>query len=203
MGKAVETILKILQTGAEATATLMDALLVGHAAMRPRPGRMKYEPISFKHDWAELYKRRQSFYSLLNQLKRDGLVKKKSSAKGAIWHITPHGISHFTKVQLRKSRNTKEGQTELSLPKKKYKVAKAKGLMIVAFDIPESERKRRDWLRSYLVSFGFSQLQKSVWTGQNGIPEEFVKDLRELNMLSWVHIFSVAERGTLTELPPK
>lgn len=53
MRNAVETILRTLQVGAEGTVTLIDSLLVGHAAS-PRPYyRMKYESISFKHDWAE------------------------------------------------------------------------------------------------------------------------------------------------------
>ncbi len=199
MGKAVETVLKALQTGAEATVTIMDALLVGHAAS-PRPYyRMKGEPIRFKNDWAESYRRRQVFYSLLNQLKRDGLIKKRQTRERTLWSLTRTGREHLTKIWLRNSRREKAAKNEPALPKKKYKARPARGFVIVAFDVPEYARRRRDWLRAYLVSFGFKKLQKSVWIGNHGIPEEFMRDLRDLKMFPWVHIFSVIQSGTVRD----
>ncbi len=203
MGKAVETILKVLQNGAEATVTIMDTLLVGHAAS-PRPYyRMKYEPTRFKGDWAELYRRRQAFYSLLNQLKREGLIKKTQLREKTFWSITRRGREHFTKIWLRNSRRDKTVKSEPPLPKKKYNVRPIKSLVIVSFDVPEYARKRRNWLRAYLVSFGLKKLQKSVWVGKCGIPEEFIRDLKDLEMLAWVQIFSVTRRGTMTNVVSK
>lgn len=199
MGKVVESVLKILQAGAEGTITLMDAMLVGHAAS-PRPYyRMKYEPIRFKKDWTELYRRRQSFYSLLNQLKREGLIRKADSKKGTLWSLTRQGRERLTAIWLRNFRKSSKARSEPPLPKNKYKAIPIKTLTIVAFDVPEYARKRRNWLRAYLISFGFKKLQQSVWAGNCGVPEEFLLDLKSLNMLQWVHVFQVTKQGTVTK----
>ena len=201
MGKAVEIILKTLQSGAEMTATLIDAVLVGPAAV-PRPSyRMKYEAIRFKRAWAELYRRRQSFYSLLNQLKREGLIKKKQPGRSFPWRITSRGRERLTKILICRFRNA--SRREIVLPKKKYVAKTQKSFVIVAFDVPERERKLRDWLRSHLVSFGFTRLQKSVWAGNHGIPEEFAYDLKDLGMLPYVQIFAITKRGTIQEVAIK
>ena len=72
------------------------------------------------------------------------------------------------------------------------------GIMrLVIFDIPEKERKKRRALRAELISFNFSQLQKSVWAGENPLPEDFLSFLDELNLKNKVHIFSVRKHGTL------
>ena len=71
---------------------------------------------------------------------------------------------------------------------------------IVMYDIPELERKKRDWLRYELVACDYKQLQKSVWLGYCPLPEEFVKSLKDMNIKNKVHIISVHKTGTLTEL---
>jgi hypothetical protein len=43
----------------------------------------------------------------------------------------------------------------------------------------------------------FEQLQKSVWIGKTEIPDAFIKDLGERDILECVHIFEVRRRGTL------
>ncbi len=45
---------------------------------------------------------------------------------------------------------------------------------IIIFDVPEKLRGKRDLLRKELVSFGFMQLQKSVWAYPHALPKEFV-----------------------------
>lgn len=200
MGKVVETILKMLQSGAEGTVTIMDTLLVGHWAS-PRPYfRMKYEPIRFKKDWAEAYRRQQSYYSLLNKLKREGLIKKTESGGKTLWSITRKGREHLGKIWLRESRSKKEESREPFLPNKKYRLKVSKELVIVAFDVPEYARKRRHWLRRCLISFGFKKLQKSIWAGQCGLPRDFIDDLKKLDMLPWVHILAVTKRGTTARI---
>lgn len=199
MGKAVETILKVLQAGTEATVNLMDALMVGHLTGN-RPGRMIADPIHFKKDWAETYRHRQTFYTVLNRLKREGLVRKSQSGRGSLWNITKKGKQHLTKIWLRKSRLRKETRHEPQLPdKKKYSPKPSKNLVIVSFDIPEYAKRRRHWLRVCLISFGFKKLQKSVWVGNCGVPREFIEDLKKLEMLPWVHVFAATKQGTLGE----
>jgi DNA-binding transcriptional regulator PaaX len=65
------------------------------------------------------------------------------------------------------------------------------------FDIPERERKKRDWIRSQLVSFGFEPLQKSVWSGGSPLPKNFIEDIEIMNLDHCIHIFSVRDSGTL------
>ena len=70
-------------------------------------------------------------------------------------------------------------------------------MTIVSFDIPEREKGKRRWLRAALASLSFSLLQKSVWIGTKGIPEEFMDALRERDLLRHVHIVGVKKSGTL------
>ncbi len=69
---------------------------------------------------------------------------------------------------------------------------------IIIFDIPEQNRKKRLYLRIELRALGFEQLQKSVWIGTGPIPEPFIRYLHELRLLSYIHIFTINARGTLT-----
>ncbi|MEK7500771.1 MAG: CRISPR-associated endonuclease Cas2, partial [Patescibacteria group bacterium] len=71
---------------------------------------------------------------------------------------------------------------------------------LVMFDIPESKRKKRNWLRMNLMAANYSQLQKSVWLGYNPLPESFIKFLDELKLKNKVHIVSIAKQGTLEEI---
>lgn len=52
---------------------------------------------------------------------------------------------------------------------------------MVIFDVPENNRKERDFLRSYLKSFGFKELQKSVWVFPYDIEREFQQFLKLCN----------------------
>ncbi len=58
---------------------------------------------------------------------------------------------------------------------------------IISFDIPESKRKIRNWLRNQIKIFGYEMLQQSLWLGPGPLPSVFLKRLEELN----IKIFSV------------
>jgi phenylacetic acid degradation operon negative regulatory protein len=125
---------------------------------------------------------RDAIYSL----KKDGLISRASTGEIS---ITTEGRKFLSKVK-------KE-----ILPIGKYVNSKEilpdKSLKIIIFDIPEKERRKRDWLRSVIKNLGFRQLQQSVWAGNNPIPEDFIEDLNEFNLLQFVEIFSVGKRGTI------
>jgi DNA-binding transcriptional regulator PaaX len=70
-------------------------------------------------------------------------------------------------------------------------------LKVIDFDIPELERRKRDWLRVSLMNLGFEMLQKSVWVGNTDLPEEFILSLNNLEILSHLHMFIVKEMGTI------
>ena len=65
--------------------------------------------------------------------------------------------------------------------------------LIVAFDVPEKYRHKRNWLREELVCLGFTPIQKSVWFGPGSLAKEFIVQLNELNLLSYIKFFSVKE----------
>jgi DNA-binding transcriptional regulator PaaX len=100
---------------------------------------------------------------------------------------------------------TKKGKGALAAPdakEKRYakfrKDAAGKRDTIIIFDVPEKKRTVRGYLRGELVALGYERLQKSVWIGAGPLPMEFIKQVREWDVLDTVHIFSIRERGTIS-----
>jgi len=91
-------------------------------------------------------------------------------------------------------------QKENLIPRKNYETGKGKELNIVIFDIPETQRRKRNWLRESLVQLGFSKLQQSVWMGKNKLPKEFLQDLETFQILKYVEIFSINKTGTIKHI---
>jgi len=148
------------------------------------PDFSEYKKDASNIDYKSRNKRR--FYSVLNQLKKQGFISKGSHGKETFWEITEKGIKHIEKFS-----------DKLNLPKRNYKKEKNDGLIIVVFDIPEKYRHKRNWIRQSLISLEFNLLQKSVWIGKNKIPQTFLKDMAELGIIDDVHIFSVIKAGTI------
>jgi len=122
---------------------------------------------------------RESFSTLLGRLKNQGLVARVGSKRGSRWLITKRG------------RAALRGAGAEVLPR-------PDGIQrIVAFDIPERERKKRDAIRWALAAAGYEQLQKSVWQGTRPLPEDFLELIDTLDLGSRVHVFSVRSSGTL------
>lgn len=186
MGKIIEKVLEILQKQAEETADILDIMFSDRATSykKARKSIWRGGAQSFKTDWADWYRQRQSFYSLLNKLKREGIISKKTQSKYSPWYLTKQG-----KLILNRIKNGNQ--------KKSVRISQT--LKIITFDIPERERKKRDRLRRELISLGFDKLQKSVWVGKIEIPEHFIRELRKSDLLSCVQIFSVGKGGTLVE----
>lgn len=134
------------------------------------------------------YKEKQNFYSLLSYLQKQGIIKK-NDKRGRFWKITTKGKE--------KLKTLKE---KINIfPLRKYKIENENKFKIIIFDIPEKEKLKRNWLRNQLLIIGFKMLQKSVWISRNKLPKEFFEDLKELNLLQYIHIFPVDDdkKGTL------
>jgi len=117
----------------------------------------------------------------LSRLRKLGLVSNKQGE----WAITVRGKQH---LKNRKSRFAKgHGKYPAS------SAMKHKKNMIIAFDIPESHKKMRDWLRVELRLLGFEPIQKSVWFGPAPLPEDFLESLSELNLLPFLKFFRTTE----------
>lgn len=126
---------------------------------------------------------KQTFSTTLARLKKQGLVKNTASKRWAKWFLT------------------KRGKNELNFCKNKFVIAEDDGLpRLVVYDIPESERRKRDWIRTELVFCGYKQLQRSVWLGYRPLPINFVESLKNFGLRKKVHIVGIDKRGTLDEI---
>jgi len=70
---------------------------------------------------------------------------------------------------------------------------KSQRYLIVIFDIPESMRRQRDQLRTYLQNTYAEPVQKSVWKTQYDIHDELNEAVRELNIERYVTQFLADE----------
>jgi DNA-binding transcriptional regulator PaaX len=151
---------------------------------RGRPSRSKQET-----EAEQQRKERQKFYNLLSRLQKQGFIKKrKSDHEKTLWGLTSNGLRYLKILKRdKKFLFSLKPQTE---GKKDY-------LKVIVFDIPEIQKKKRNWLRNTLANFNFSMLQKSVWIGDSQLPEDFFRSLKELNLLPYIHIFAVSKEGSL------
>ncbi len=135
------------------------------------------------HERAEV--KESIFRATLSRLKRQGLVENTS---WGVWGITNAG-----RRLLARYNEKPVGDFRAEFAKKHSGFRDT----IIIFDVPESRRKLRDYLRIELVALGYTQLQKSVWIGGGPLPEEFMHFLKKSELLNTVHIFSIRERGTI------
>lgn len=181
-GKKIKEILTILAGGALATLEILDEFWpTGFTKSYAHNRSAFFKKSKADIDIAEL----QRFYNLLNYLKREGFIEKKQAHNNVFWKITSNGLN---KLGLIKEKTTN------------YQIHNDGKLKIVVFDVPEKERRKRAWLREALKMLGFKMLQQSVWMGKNKIPEQFLFDMRQKNLLPHVHIIEVSKGGTVREL---
>ena len=113
----------------------------------------------------------------LSRLKRKGYVDNK---KG-IWQITKAGCTHLS-------------DKTSSFPAHSRKIVKRElKSIVISFDIPETHRKKRNWLRIELLRLGFEMLQRSVWLGSAPLPKEFIDSLGKLQILPYIKFFEAKE----------
>lgn len=115
----------------------------------------------------------------LYRLKKRGFVEHSNR----VWKLTMQG-SEYLKTKL-----------ACSLPSHYRKQLKSKRKnLIVAFDIPETMRRKRDWLREELVVYGFEQLQKSVWFGPGPLSQKFIENCGRFDILPYIRFFQATEK---------
>lgn len=134
---------------------------------------------------------RHRYHNILNWLKCDGLIIERRLGNKKLFNLTTRGNKKL--VSLKERINN-------SLPKNGYSVIKNNNFVIVVFDIPEIERKKREWLRCVLKNMGFKLLQKSVWMGKVKIPKSFVDNLSRLKIAEFVEIFEITKTGSLRHI---
>jgi len=111
---------------------------------------------------------RKNLWQSLERLKKQGLVSnEKSKLK-----LTEKGKEYIGRIISLKKTLTKPWD-------KKYRV--------VIFDIPETKKHLRNWLRQELYLLNYIQLQKSVFVGKIPLPAEIIRDIERLGIKSDVN----------------
>lgn len=141
-----------------------------------------------KENWEKINNR---FNSMLNKLERDGLIEKSRNKSKRSFKITKIGIKKISALKKLKKE---------ALPNKNFNKEKSNKTSIIIFDIPEKERRKRDWLRIAISNMGFELVQKSVWMGKLTIPKEFLESLKNLKIINYIEIFEITKQGSLKSL---
>jgi hypothetical protein len=136
-------------------------------------------------------KRITRYYDLLYRLRKDGLVRQ-SRKNGTIFlKLTDAGKDKLAALL---------SSAKEQLPVAHYATDPSQTYTIVAFDIPERDRRKRNWLRRALSAIGFRMVQKSVSIGKVKIPREFLNDIGDLNLQEYVEIFEITKAGSLRHI---
>ncbi|MCR4279488.1 MAG: hypothetical protein NUV78_01985 [Candidatus Zambryskibacteria bacterium] len=152
----------------------------------------RYHPIGYSQLFEYLYNEtvygkklnENSVRAIVKRMEKNGLIKK----NGKKWLLTVNGGNNLEKRHLviKKFLNPKDVMINRQKEKK----------LIIIFDIPEKKKKYREWLRTELIGYGFSLVQKSVWFGPP-LPKEFVEYLGEAGLLKYVKFFKASERDLI------
>ena len=111
------------------------------------------------------------YYSLLHKLQKQGFIERKKRGSNIFIRLTSAGKEKLNLFRIQRKENP---------PHRSYKLEECeRKFVIVAFDIPEKSRRKRDWLRSALTHLGMRMIQKSVWAGKIKLPKEFIDDLEK------------------------
>ena len=124
--------------------------------------------------------------TLLCRLRKEGFVASAGPKKKTVWRITGKGRKH-----LHDAPHPQFTRVDYALPPKDHMVR------LISFDIPERQRKSRDWLRKTLLACDYRILHKSVFIGNRPLPDEILEEIDELNLASYVHIVGLDKKGTL------
>ena len=65
--------------------------------------------------------------------------------------------------------------------------------LIVMFDVPESKKAEREWLRWHLKKFSYLMIQKSVWVGPSPLPKDFLDYIKNIGLQENVKTFKLAK----------
>ena len=123
----------------------------------------------------------------LSRMKKAGLIANKAH----IWNMTNKGRLYLSMMQ-RKQKLTLELKPKLPPHMARQNKSKS-NTMIVVFDIPEAQKRSREWLRVELSHLGFTMLQKSVWFGPAPLPKEIIQSLHYMKMLRHIKFFKAHE----------
>lgn len=167
---------------------------------------LKERGSEFLHEFAESAPRRDPRFSLLRalilesddkkiekntitvnlrRLKRAGLIRKIEKQKQKIYCLTDRGEKFVTYIENRYNILSKPWDNKIRL---------------VIFDIPESKKSLREWLRQELLLMQFRALQKSAYIGRYPLPEDFYQELIKNEIFENIHIFTIDQSDKKEEI---
>lgn len=120
---------------------------------------------------------RTSISSKLQYLKRKGYVVRRG---GREWVVTKTGRTYQRRRQ--KVLQSFTSPFAHNSPR----------TLVVMFDIPETRKIERDWLRSHLKRFHYRMIQQSVWVGPSPLPTAFSDYLKVIDLGRYVKTFKLA-----------
>lgn len=152
---------------------------------------MKYGPtitdeiISFLFSGRSMYRQKQ----ILWQRVRDRLKSSRQNYNQAIYRLAKNGylekqVDGYKLLPKAKSYCKNYHQLIYEKPKNDKNV-------LVIFDIVESKKKTREWLRFQLKWWNFKMIQRSVWLGNGPLPKDFKKRLKDLGVDKSVIVFGI------------
>jgi DNA-binding transcriptional regulator PaaX len=125
--------------------------------------------------------------TLLCRLRKQGLVASAGTKRKTVWTITSKGRKH-----LERPPSQKLVITDYDLPPEDHIVR------LISFDIPERQRRKRNWLRKILLACDYNLLHKSVFVGRRPLPEQVLQEIRDLDLTPYIHIVGLDKKGTLS-----
>ena len=66
--------------------------------------------------------------------------------------------------------------------------------VLISFDIPETKKNTRDWLRKQLKDWEYKMIKKSLWLGKGPLPEEFYSHIRLLGIKENIKVFKISKK---------
>jgi CRISPR-associated endonuclease Cas2 len=67
-----------------------------------------------------------------------------------------------------------------------------KNLMVI-YDVPEEQKKERDWFRRHLKKFGYIMIQRSIWVGPSPLPKDFIDYVKSIGLKDKLKTFKLAK----------
>jgi DNA-binding transcriptional regulator PaaX len=115
--------------------------------------------------------------STISRLRKNGYIEIIANK----WSLTEKGKKYF------------ESKNKLAVKfHSPFPLNSPKNLLLM-FDIPESRKTERNWLRWHLIEFQYHMIQKSVWVGPSPLPKAFKEHAKNIGLDKFVKTFKLAK----------
>lgn len=187
-GEIIAKILNTVKDGIDNTNDIVKAILVagyGASASKIDFEYNKLKTKKEKENWQKelLRKKKIRLQKFIYKLKKDKLLNE---------NLGILSLSQKGKVKIINLNNR--------TPTSFYDKESVNYLTIISFDIPETEKRKRNWFREVIKNLGFEMVHRSTWVGKIKIPAQLIFDLNRMNILEFIEIMEVTKNGTLKKI---